>query len=115
MNLAGPRQQRLVAAQMRLIRRLERISRPRLGFLMRGRAAGSVHGLIVLAGTTAAFLAPPFTGLDTLPALGIVVLSIGFLLEDALIALGGLVILAAGVSVEILLGKAALDGIRSLF
>src|SRR5918912_2038041 len=31
--LAGPRQQRFLAALMRLIRRLERISRPRLAFL----------------------------------------------------------------------------------
>ena len=37
-----------------------------------------------------AFLAPPFTGLDTLPALGVVLISLGVLLDDALLASGWL-------------------------
>jgi hypothetical protein len=38
--------------------------------------------LLAIAGSLGAFLAPPFTGLDTLPALGVVLLSLGVLLED---------------------------------
>jgi len=42
--------------------------------------SGIVFGLLVLGGSAGAFLAPPFTGLDTLPALGVVLLSLGVLL-----------------------------------
>src|SRR6476659_401901 len=75
-ELAGPRQQRFLAGLMRMIRRLERISRPRFRFLFDHRLSNLVFGLLVLAGTAGAFLAPPFTGLDTLPALGVVLLSL---------------------------------------
>jgi hypothetical protein len=60
-------------------------------------------GLLVLCGTVGAFLAPPFTGLDTLPSLGVVVLALGVLLEDAAVVLVGIVLGAAGIALEIVL------------
>ena len=57
----------------------------------------------------AAFVAPPFSGLDTLPSLGVVILSLGVLLEDFLVAVVGLVAGAAGVALEVALGSAALS------
>lgn len=114
-ELAGPRQQRFVAGLMKLIRRLERFSRPRLRFLFRHRLSRSVVGLLVLGGTVGAFLAPPFTGLDTLPSLGVVILSLGVLLEDVLVALVGIALGVAGVILEIVLGTAAIHGLTSLF
>jgi hypothetical protein len=113
-QLAGEKQQRFLATLMRLIRRLERISRPRLGFLLRHRVGEVVFGLLVIGGAAAAFLAPPFTGLDTLPALGVVVLSLAVLLEDVLVAAAGVLLLATGVVLEIVLGTAAVHGISSL-
>jgi hypothetical protein len=114
LELAGARQQRFIAGLMRLIRRLERISRPRLAFLFHLRLHAPVFGLLVIAGSAGAFLAPPFTGLDTLPALGAVMLSLGVLLEDILIVAAGLLLLVAGVVLEIVLGAAAVHGVSSL-
>jgi hypothetical protein len=99
---------------MRLIRRLERISRPRLRFLFDHRLSNIVFGLLVIGGCLGAFLAPPFTGLDTLPALGVVLLSLGVLLEDFAIVVVALVVGVAGVALEIVLGKAAVKGIGHL-
>jgi hypothetical protein len=115
LQLAGEGHQRFVAGLMRLIRRLERLSRPRLTFLFDHRLSNAVFGLLVVAGCLAAFLAPPFTGLDTLPALGVVLLSLGVLLEDAAIVVVALVVGAAGVLLEIVLGRAALHGLDALF
>ena len=115
LELAGARQERFVAGLMRLIRRLERISRPRLRFLFGHRLTNVAFGLLVLAGTAGAFLAPPFTGLDTLPALGVVVLSVGVLLEDIVVLAVGLVVGAVGVLLELVLGKAAIEGLGNLF
>jgi hypothetical protein len=114
LQLAGERQQRFLAALMRMIRRLERISRPRLRFLFDHRLSNIVFGLLVLGGCVGAFLAPPFTGLDTLPALGVVLLSLGVLLEDFAIVVAGLVVGVAGVVLEIVLGSAAIKGIGHL-
>lgn len=114
LELAGPRQQRFIAGLMKLIRRLERISRPRLAFLFHRPLHAPVFGLLVIAGAAAAFLAPPFTGLDTLPALGVVLLSLGVLLEDILVVVAGLVVGAVGIALEIVLGTAAVHGLTSL-
>jgi hypothetical protein len=100
---------------MRLIRRLERISRPRLRFLFDHRLSNVVFGVLVIAGCAGAFFAPPFTGLDTLPALGVVLLSLGVLLEDFALVVAALVVGVAGVVLEIALGKAALKGIEHIF
>jgi len=114
LQLAGERQQRFLSALMRLIRRLERLSRPRLRFLFDHRLSNIVFGLLVLGGSLGAFLAPPFTGLDTLPALGVVLLSLGVLLEDFAIVIAALVVGVAGVVLEIVLGSAAIKGISHL-
>ena len=114
-EIAGPKQQKFIAGLMRLIRRLERFSRPRLTFLFDHRLSTIVFGVLVLAGTLGAFLAPPFTGLDTLPSLGVVLLSLGVLLEDFFIVVVGLVVGCAGVLLELVLGRAAVHGIGSLF
>jgi hypothetical protein len=113
-ELAGPRQQRFLTSLLRMIRRLERFSRPRLRFLFEHRLSNAVFGLLVIGGSAGAFLAPPFTGLDTLPALGVVLVSLGVLLEDFLVVLAGLVVGIAGVVLEIVLGRAAVHGIESL-
>ncbi|HUH80787.1 MAG TPA: exopolysaccharide biosynthesis protein [Solirubrobacteraceae bacterium] len=114
LELAGARQQRFIERLMRLIRRLERISRPRARFLFGGRASNIAFGLLVLAGSLGAFLAPPFTGLDTLPALGVVLLSLGVILEDAVVAIAGVAVGAGGVVLEIVLGSAVVHGVGSL-
>jgi hypothetical protein len=114
LELAGPRQQRFIAGLMRLIRRLERYSRPRMRFLFHQRLADILFGLLAIAGTAGAFLAPPFSGLDTLPALGVVVLSLGVLLEDALIVLVGTLLGTIGNALELALSVAALHGISSI-
>jgi hypothetical protein len=114
-ELAGPRQQKFLHGLMRFIRRLERFSKPRGSFLFDHRISNAVFGVIVTALSAAAFLAPPFTGLDTLPALGAVLLSLGVLLEDALVVVVGLVAGVAGVIPEIVLGIAAYHGVSDLF
>ncbi len=105
---------RFINALVRTIRRLERVSRPRLRFLFGHRLSNIAFGLVVAGGSIAAFLAPPFTGLDTLPALGVLLVSLGVLLEDFLLVAVGLVVGAAGVVLEIVVGGAALKGLKSL-
>lgn len=115
LKLGGDKQQRFIAALTRLIRRLERLSRPRLVFLFDHRLSNIVFGVLALGGAAGAFFAPPFTGLDTLPSLAVVLVSLGVLLEDFLVVAAGLVVGVAGIALELVLGAAALHGLHSIF
>jgi hypothetical protein len=115
LQVAGGKQQRFINALMKMIRWLERFSRPRLRFLFDHRLTNIVFGSIVIAGSMAAFLAPPFSGLDTLPSLGVVLLSLGMLLEDFVVVVVALVVGVAGVALEVFLGRAVINGIGTLF
>ena len=72
------------------------------------RLSSVTFGVLVFALSLTAFLAPPFSGLDTLPALGVVVLALAVLLEDFALASAGLVIGAVGVALVAALGSLVL-------
>lgn len=110
----GGKRQGFVERLIRLIRWLERFSRPRGGFLFDHRVSNLVFGVLVIVGAVTAFLAPPFSGLDTLPALGVVLLSIGVLLEDVVIVAVALAVGAGGIALVFVLGRAAIRGIGQL-
>lgn len=114
LELAGDKQQRFITALMKMIRRLERFSRPRLPFLFDHRLSNISFGLLVIGGSLAAFFAPPFTGLDTLPSLGVVLLSLGVLLEDFIVVVLALVVGAAGIVLAVVLGNAAINSLGNL-
>jgi hypothetical protein len=115
LELGGARQQRFIAALMRFIRRLERFSHPRLRAIFDHRFSNRLFGLLVLGGSAGAFFAPPFSGLDTLPALGVVLLALGVLLEDVLIATAGVLVGVAGVVLEVTVGRLVVHALGSLF
>lgn len=114
-ELGPATQKRFKQTLLRRIRWLESHSRPRLRFLLSHRLSTVAFGAVVFGLSLGAFLAPPFTGLDTLPALGVVVIGVGILLDDAVLVAVGLTIGVVGVILEIVLGSAAYRGISSLF
>ena len=113
-ELTGAKRERFVERLLRLIAWLERRSRRRGQFLFGGRLSNAIFGALVFVGTAAAFVAPPFSMLDTLPALGVVVLSVGILVEDVVIAGAGVAIGTGGVALLLALGRAAFRGIADL-
>jgi hypothetical protein len=102
-GVTGPK---FSGALLRRIRWFERRSRPRLATVLDLRLTRSFFGATVFGLALTAFLAPPFSGLDTLPSLGVVVLSLGVLLRDVVIATVGAAIGALGVVVVVGLGRA---------
>ena len=115
LTLDGPKQQKFLRGLLKTIRFLERFSRPRVTWAFNHRVSNAVFGLIVLALSIGAFLAPPFSGLDTLPAFGAVLVSLAVLLEDMALLVVGLTVGAGGVILEFVLGKAAFKGVKQLF
>jgi hypothetical protein len=113
-RIGGRDRQRFVRGLLWLVRRAERVSKPRLRALFRLRVTSVAYGLFVVAGSAAAFFAPPFTGLDTLPALGVVLVSLGVLLDDVAFVVGGSIVTAAGIALELTLGAKLVDVVRDL-
>jgi hypothetical protein len=115
LELVGSKSGKFVNALVKVIRWLERFSRPRLRWLFDHRVSNSVFGLSILILSVAAFVAPPFSGLDTLPALGAVFVSLAVLLEDFLVVVAGILLGTTGIVLEIVLGRAAFNGVKQLF
>lgn len=95
--------QKAIPSIVRRVRWFEKISRRRLAGLLSQKYFMQLVGLVVLLFTLSAFVAPPFSGLDTLPSLGVVIISLGLILEDVLIYLLGLVAGIIGVSLNLAL------------
>lgn len=72
-------------------------------------------GLVVFLFTFTAFFAPPFTNLDTLPSLGVVLISIGFIFDDILVILAGYLVGLLGIGLAITLGAGIVTLLSSLF
>ena len=97
LQLAGASQQRFVTQAARPSFAGSSGSRALAGdSCSTGRLSGVVFGLAVLALTLSAFLAPPFSGLDTLPSIGVVLLALGVLMRDIALALAGVLVGALG-------------------
>ena len=91
---------------LRFIRWFERHARPRLAGLLDRRPVVSVLGAVLLLFVIGAFVAPPFSGLDTLPSLGVVVVCLGIVFADGLIVAAGLAIGVVGLVLDVLLAAA---------
>ncbi len=108
-------QEKILPFLMRRITFAEKYSRPRLGRMLEKKWFKAQLGLVVLIFTAAAFFAPPFTGLDTLPSLGVVFIAIGIILSDVLIIALGYLVGAVGVGLVFLLGAGIITGIMHFF
>jgi hypothetical protein len=106
---------RAIPAIVRIIRWCERWSRPRGARLIDNALAWRVLGVLLGALTTAAMLAPPFSGLDTLPALGVVLIALSILLQDLVVAVVGLVVGIAGTALMLTVGAAVVRVFRDFF
>jgi hypothetical protein len=100
---------------IRRVRWFEKRSRPRLVAIFRHRIFLRVIGLVICGLTVSAALAPPFSGLDTLPAIGVVTISLAIILEDAAVLAIGALIGTGGVVLIVTIGAALAHFIRGLF
>jgi hypothetical protein len=107
-NLGETMQKKALPKLVSFIQWFEKRSEKRLLGLVKHRFFGRFVGVLIFLLALGSFLAVPFSGLDTLPALGVVVISLSLILEDALVFLVGLSIGIVGVLVEIFLGSAVL-------
>jgi hypothetical protein len=99
---------------VRRIRNVERFSRPRgAGLFARGWML-RLLGLVIMGFAVSAAVAPPFSGLDTLPALGAVAVALAIVLEDVVVLGIGIVVGTGGVVLMLTVGAAIVRLLRGL-
>ena len=108
-------QTKVMPTLIRLIRWFEKYSRPRYAYVLRSALLIRFFGLAVIIFSGVAFLSPPFSGLDTLPAMAVVLMSLAVILEDFFLFVFGLIVGTAGVMLMIFIGAAAFELITSIF
>lgn len=99
----------------KLIHWFEKHSKPRMSSTIKSKIFISSSALVVLIFSLSAFISPPFSGLDTLPSLGVVVLSLGLLLEDMLVVILGIIVGILGIGLIIFLSDAIIKSALHLF
>ncbi len=100
---------------IRRIRWFEKFARPRLSYVFDNPIFLRLLGLIIIGFTVGAFIAPPFSGLDTLPALGVVIIALSIILEDVVVLAIGLALGTGGIVLIVTIGHAVAHFVRNLF
>lgn len=99
---------------MRRIRWLEKFSRPRFSYLFDTIIFRTIIGITVLALAIAVQIAPPFSFLDTLPSLGIVLIALSVILGDIAFYFIGVLVGVLGVGLIVTLASAIVLFFQSL-
>ncbi len=92
---------------IRWYKKIERYSRPRFVNLINTGWFQRLNGLAILVFAIGALISPPFTNLETLPALGIIIMSIALILDDLIITIVGFLVGSAGIALIFMLGSLA--------
>ncbi|MDB5164309.1 MAG: exopolysaccharide biosynthesis protein [Candidatus Saccharibacteria bacterium] len=100
---------------MRRIRWFEKFSRPRLKGMLDNHNFLRLAGLLLFVFSLAAFLSPPFSGLDTLPSLGAVVIALSLILGDTILFIAGCIVGLGGIALIIGLGTAVTSVFKHIF
>lgn len=99
---------------MRTVRRVEKVSRPRAASLFEQRWMLRLLGLLLIVFAGGAAFAPPFSGLDTLPALAAVAVALSIILEDVIVLAVGIAVGIGGIALILTVGTALVHLVRSL-
>jgi len=118
-GLGAATTEKVLPFMMKRVRWLERFSKPRAARLFSQRWFVRILGVVFIGFALGAGLAPPFSGLDTLPAMGAVLVALSMIVGDVLALIVGAVIGAvigvAGIALSITVGAVLVHLVRSLF
>lgn len=108
-------EERALPMIVKRIRWFESHSSPRWPWVFNDPIISRILGTVILFFTAVAFVSPPFSGLDTLPSLGVVLICLAMILEDAVILLVGLATGIIGSALTIGFGALLVELFKRLF
>ena len=108
-------QGKVIPAMMKRIKWLEDRSSKKFKWIFNIPLVDRLTGLIMLVFIIVAFIAPPFSGLDTLPALGVVIICLAIILDDIRALFAGIIVGSLGVFIAIGFGELIIRSVRHIF
>ncbi len=109
------RHQKTASGLVKSVRWLERFTRRRFAGFLQSKIGLFIAGLSLFVFALAAFLSPPFSGLDTFPSVGAVIVALSLIAEDMLVFWVGVLAGIGGIALIIGLGTALATFISHLF
>ena len=113
-NVSGLGKNKTIITSLKKLKWIEKHSRRRLRTLLINDYFLKVTGLVFVLFCFAAFIAPPFSGLDTLPSLAAVFVALSLIFEDIILYIIGLIIGVVGIGTVFVLGGAILKSFKFL-
>jgi hypothetical protein len=95
---------RAVNYLLRSLQWLERFAHPRLGGAVHNQFTLMLAGLFMFVYTLASLLAPPFSGLDTVPGMGVCLMALSLVFDDFALLVIGAIVGAIGIGITIGVG-----------
>ena len=114
-KLSSGVEKRFIPFILRRVKWFEKYSKPGRHDLLRNRGILRLCGLIILLFTIGAFLAPPFSGLDTLPSLGVVIITLALLFNDMRLFVIGIIAGLIGIGIIASLWGFVIESVNKLF
>lgn len=108
-------QGKVIPVVIKRIQWFEKRSNPRLKWIFKLPLFNQVIGAILMILVAAAFVAPPFSGMDTLPSLGVVIISLAIILDDIVFLIVGLLVGSAGVATILIFLDIVINNLKHLF
>lgn len=115
LGISNKLKQKLFPFMIKRLLFLERHSRPRGSKLYAESWFRRSMGIPIFVLSLLALLAPPFSGLDTLFAMGTVLVALSLILEDISITIIGVIVGILGLVVEVFFGGILIHFIKNLF
>lgn len=102
-------EKRAIPKLVSLIRWFEKRFKPHHKTTLEMTIVSRFIGLLLIGFIVTAFLAPPFSGLDTLPSLGVVIICLSIILDNIILMLIGAIVGALGLALILELGKVIIN------
>ena len=83
------------------VQKIEKFAKPRFSFLVLSKGGKILTGIVSLIFAVIAFIAPLATGLDTLPAIGVVLIGLALVFEDGVLWILGILVGIIGMALVI--------------
>ncbi len=114
MDISGLGKNKIINSSLRKLKWIEKHSKRRLENVLANDYFLRITGFLFIIFCFAAFIAPPFSGLDTLPSLAAVLIALSLIFEDVILYIIGLIIGFIGIGTIFVLGGAILRSFKLL-
>jgi hypothetical protein len=114
-KLSKSAEEKFIPFILKRVRWFEKYSKPSRHNLLVNRSVLRLCGFVILLFTIGAFVAPPFSGLDTLPSLGVVTISLALLFNDIRLFVIGIIAGLIGMGIIASLGGLIVESLNRIF